>query len=60
MTGAFSSVLKTAKIVPVLRKIQNQIIATIAKSPCYQTLKKYLKVDDGNIGCGVFVDLKSF
>ena len=36
MTGAFPSVLKTAKVVPVFT-------ATISQSPCYQILKKYLK-----------------
>ena len=31
------------KLFLFLRKIRNLIIATIAQSPCYQTLKKYLK-----------------
>ena len=43
MTGVFPSVLKTAKVVPFLIEIQNHIKATIAQSPCYQILKKYLK-----------------
>ena len=42
MADVFPSVLKTAKVVPILRKIQNYIIATIAHSPCYQVWKKYL------------------
>ena len=43
MTGVFPSVLKTEKVVPFLIEIQNHIKATIAQSPCYQILKKYLK-----------------
>ena len=101
MTAVFPSVLKTAEVVPFLIQIQNYIKATIAKSPCYQILKKILEkfmykklyiflnknvifnlqfgfrqqysrshtlinitenirktLDDGNIGCGVFVDLQ--
>ena len=43
MTGVFPSVLKTAIKYLFLRKIQNQIIATTAQSPCYQVLKKKSK-----------------
>ena len=43
MTAVFPSVLKTAEVVPFLIEIQNYIKATIAQSPCYQILKKYLK-----------------
>ena len=44
MTNVFPSVFKTTKTENLfLRKIQNQIIVTIDKSPCYQILEKYLK-----------------
>ena len=43
MIGVFPSVLKTAKVVPVFKKDSKLDIATIAQSPCYRTLKKFLK-----------------
>ena len=43
MTGVFLLYLKLQKQFLFSRKIQNQIIATIVQSPCYQILKKYLK-----------------
>ena len=44
MAGLFSSVLKTAKVVPVFRKDSKLYYkVTIAQSLCYQVLKKYLE-----------------
>ena len=40
--------LRTAKQLLFLRMIQNQIIATIVQSPCYQILKKYF-LNNNNI-----------
>ena len=42
MTVVFPSVLKTAKVVSVLKKDSKLDYITIAQSPCYQILKKYL------------------
>ena len=44
MTGVFPSIVKTAKVVPFLIEIHNYIKATTVQSPCYQILKKYLKI----------------
>ena len=102
MTGVFSSVLKTAKVVPVFKKDSKlncrnyrpisllSNIEKIVEKPTYKRLYTFLNnndiiynlqfgfrqqystshalinitenirkaLDDGNIGCGVFVDLQ--
>ena len=43
MTGVFPSVLKTAKVVPVLKKDSKLDYSNYAQYPCYQILKKFFK-----------------
>ena len=42
MTGAFPSVLKTAKVVPAFKKDSKLDYSNYRPIPCYQILKKYL------------------
>ena len=41
MTGAFPSVLKTAKVVPAFKKDSKLDYSNYRPIPCYQILKKY-------------------
>ena len=43
MTGVFSSVIKTAKVVPLFKKDSKFGYRNYGPISCYQILKKYLK-----------------
>ena len=89
MTGAFPSVLKTAKLVPITQSPCYQILKKILEKLMYKRLHTFLNknviynlqfgfrqqysishalinitenirkaLDNGNTGCGVFVDLQ--